>query len=105
MSEEEFKELYKNVKKEEIIQELCCKCNANKELNNIIKNYEINTIPTLEHNIDVLVDSEDRLNNIINELEKWLLLEISIHCEDDIIDTLYSGVLNKLKELKENKIC
>ena len=48
MNEEKFKELYKNVKKEQIIEELYYKCDANKEL---YIGYE-------------------RLNNIINELEK-----------------------------------
>ena len=42
-------------------------------LNNKIKEYEINTIPTLKHNIDVLVDNEDRLNNIINDVKEVLL--------------------------------
>ena len=49
-----------------------------------------------------LVDNQqqeiERLNNIINELEKWLI-------ENKIGDISYSYLhtLNKLQELKENK--
>ena len=39
--------------------------------------------------------------NILTELEEWLKEEISIHDEDDIIDILYSCVLNKIQKLKE----
>lgn len=39
--------------------------------------------------------------NILNELEEWLNLEITIHNEDDTIDTLYSCVLDKIQELKK----
>lgn len=42
----------------------------------------------------------ERLNNIINELEEWLFVQIVINSEDDMIDTLYSWVLDKIKELK-----
>ncbi len=72
-------------------------------LNNIIKNYEINTIPTLEHNIDVLVDSEDRLNNIINELEKTLLEWHEYWEDDDDYNFEYKKVYDYLQELKEKK--
>ena len=87
-----FKELNKRLdEREEEIE----------RLNNIIKNYEINTIPTLEHNIDVLVDSEDRLNNIINELEKWFK-EMSEYNGLGGSDErfYYQGCLDYLKELK-----
>ena len=65
-------------------------------LNNIIKEYKTNTIPTLEHNIDVLVDSEERLNNIIYELEKYFIEKFN-----ETQDTRYCDDLIKLKELKE----
>ena len=42
-----------------------------------------------------------KLESILTELEEWLNLEISIHDEDDTIDTLYSCVLDKIQELKE----
>ena len=47
----------------------------------------------------------DRLNNVINELEKWLIeyrtfIDIPDYYEEGIIDCL-DEVLDKLKELKE----
>ena len=51
-----------------------------------------------------LLKEIDRLNNIINELEKWL--EEETRLSDEIPDTLehsdYTDVLDKLKALKEN---
>ena len=49
----------------------------------------------------------DRLNNVINELEKWLIeyrtfIDIPDYYEEGIIDCL-DEVLDKLKELKEEK--
>lgn len=40
-----------------------------------------------------IADERDRLNNIINELEKWL--------NKYFVGTMSDAVLNKLKELKE----
>lgn len=93
------KELYLNLK----IQKL-----EIERLNNIIKNYEINSIPTLEHNIDVLVDSEDRLNSIINEYEEKIQmldsvcrsLEFSAPENDYIFKERLREIIDKLKELK-----
>ena len=45
----------------------------------------------------------ERLNNIINELEKWINTEIAIHIDDDILPIVYECILSKLKELKEGK--
>ena len=95
MSEEKFKELYKNVKKEQIIEELYYKCEANKEL---YIGYE-------------------RLNNIINELEKWLEYSINEHTnviknnndiyweiiqKETYVDRIMilNCVLDKIRELK-----
>lgn len=79
MTKEDFIKMYKNTKKEEIIEELFYKCTANY-----------------------------RLNNIINELEKWLESEYKRYLDDeeDIISSNvevihYKRDLNKLKELKE----
>ena len=49
----------------------------------------------------------DRLNNVINELEKWLIeyrtfIDIPDYYEEGLIDCL-DEVLDKLKELKEEK--
>ena len=52
-----------------------------------------------------LEQENERLNNIINELEKWLEDNIE-YGDDDYYDMKASGVesaLNKLKELKEGK--
>ena len=43
-----------------------------------------------------LQEENDRLNNIINELEKWV-------DEYPSEDVWYEHITNKLKELKENK--
>lgn len=43
----------------------------------------------------------ERLNNIINELEKWLKKSKSMYGEEYRYN--YQEVLDKLKELKENK--
>lgn len=43
----------------------------------------------------------DKLNNIINELEKWLSNQTMISLKYEI--GYYKEVLDKLKELKENK--
>ena len=67
MNEEKFQELYKNTKKEEIIKELCYKCKANNEL----------------------VHEIERLNNIINELEKW--------AEDYRFANIFKDKLQELK--------
>lgn len=42
----------------------------------------------------------ERLNNIINELEKWLDYKAMIG-EDETIGTLYYRVLDKLEEIKK----
>lgn len=48
---------------------------------------------------NIIKDKEiDRLNNIINELERWLNKMLPIREMQDL-----QLVLNKLKELKENK--
>ena len=43
----------------------------------------------------------DKLNNVINELEKWLNNQTMISLKYEI--GYYKEVLDKLKELKENK--
>lgn len=58
----------------------------------------------------------ERLNNIINELEKWLeeqhqfIIEIpaytkEISIEHKTMEICYENALDKLKELKENNKC
>ena len=63
-----------------------------------------NTIQELRDTIDnnnYLHRENDRLNNIINELEKYIKTEIP---EDDFINSeLCVNILDKLKELKEGK--
>ena len=103
----------------EICKEAIEKDEEIERLNNIIEEYKVNTIPTLEHNIDVLVDSEDRLNNIIKQLEEWLekqyldsgkcagFARINNNYEDIKKYTrdfnLYQQCMEKLQELKEGK--
>lgn len=53
-----------------------------------------------------IISEYDRLNNIINELEKWLEDKQDLTCGCGItVDYLYAyeNCLDKLKELKENK--
>lgn len=47
MNKDDFIKMYKDTKKEEIIEELFYKCNANYKLNNIIDEFEnwLKTIP------------------------------------------------------------
>ena len=64
-----------------------------------------------QHNINdiSLLDENNRLNNIINELEKWCNECIDNHIiarehgYTTISDTFFEIFLDKLKELKENK--
>lgn len=52
-----------------------------------------------------IISEYDRLNNIINELEKWLKDKQDLTCGCGItVDYLYAyeNCLDKLKELKEN---
>lgn len=81
MNKEDFIKMYKNTKKEEIIEELFYKCTANY-----------------------------RLNNIIDELEKWLEQEYAIAKTNSIEEpdnpewyikwNERKNILDKLKELK-----
>ena len=62
-------------------------------------------IQELRDTIDNQKEEIDRLNNIINELKKWLEDNIE-YGDDDYYDMKAMGVesaLNKLKALKENK--
>ena len=77
MNEEEFKELYKNVKKEQIIEELYYKCEANKELyigyerlNNIINEFE-----DFITNVDSHINLGDESEEFILVRDKWLELQ------------------------------
>ena len=61
----------------------------------------------LRDTIDNQKEEIDRLNNIINELEKWLrknINDINAYFENTPfgIEDTYKEVLDKLKELKEN---
>ena len=50
---------------------------------------------------DYRLQQIERLNNIINELEKWL--EENESFDDYCNETTFTSVLDKLQELKENK--
>lgn len=61
----------------------------------------------IQQYVDDWLDEIDKLNNVINELEKWLIeyrtfIDIPDYYEEGIIDCL-DEVLDKLKELKEKK--
>ena len=69
----------------------------------------MSNIQTFTRWIDPTIEEQkkeiDRLNNVINELEKWLIeyrtfIDIPDYYEEGIIDCL-DEVLDKLKELKE----
>ena len=82
-----------------------------------IEEYEIINVPTtgraiLNNKTKKIYHSEfeiieeknkeiDKLNNVINELEKWLNNQTMISLKYEI--GYYKEVLDKLKELKENK--
>ena len=52
-----------------------------------------------DNDIQVLEEENKRLNNIINELEKWL--DIQITCSSTQDYGVYKMCLDKIKELKE----
>ena len=55
--------------------------------------------------IDEIISEYDRLNNIINKLEKWLIDKQDLTCGCGItVDYLYAyeNCLDKLRALKEN---
>lgn len=54
--------------------------------------------------MDVKDKEIDRLNNVINELEKWLKEDLKqVYRDAGYRNTIINEVLNKLKELKENE--
>lgn len=64
--------------------------------------YEHDSEPMLNwKDIKLVLDEIERLNNIMNELEKYIKTEIP---EDDFINSeLCVNILDKLEELKEGK--
>ena len=75
------------------------------------KTYFLQTIELTKEEINILIQEIERLNNIINELEKWLELQkhfiINIPTfmeqlgrEHKIMFNDYQNILNKLQELK-----
>lgn len=57
----------------------------------------------IEDYITNLQQENDRLNNIINELEKWAKsIQLTVYRSDDMPVYQHQDVLDKLKELKEN---
>ena len=82
-----------------------------------IEEYEIINVPTIGRAIlnnktkkiyysefEIIEEKNkeiDKLNNVINELEKWLNNQTMISLKYEI--GYYKEVLDKLKELKENK--
>lgn len=78
-----------------------------KRLNGLVKytikpSYTTRKLKEQQHEIE-------KLNNIINELEKWLIEEKNYYLENyyysdfNAYATYIDVILNKLKELKENK--
>ena len=59
-------------------------------------------IQELRDTIDNQKEEIDRLNNIINELEKWLKELKDMESFADNL-AIINTILDKLKELKENK--
>lgn len=88
----EWIDYYENATKEDVIQDMMLDINSIKE-----KDKEIER---LSKEVDMWNKKYNEQFDIIYKLEEWLLLEISIHSDDDVIDTLYSCVLDKIKELK-----
>ena len=87
----------------------------NKNLNEILNYmkqyveniYEHDSEPMLNwKDLKLVLEEIERLNNIINELEKWLeerLDKLDINGYDDDVFNGIELALHKLQELKENK--
>jgi len=88
---------------------------VNKNLNEILNYmkqyveniYEHDSEPMLNwKDLKLVLEEIERLNNIINELEKWLeerLDKLDINGYDDDVFNGIELALHKLQELKENK--
>ena len=79
------------------------------DLRQIKRLKELVPYKVLAPDADEIIEELERLNNIINELEKWCDDCIIYHIaarengQTTISDTFFEMVLNKIKELKENK--
>ncbi len=80
MNKEDFIKMYKNTKKEEIIEELFYKCTANYRLNNIV------------NELEAMFDGD---------LDGFFTINEKGSC-NEIIEVI-QNYKNKLKELKEGK--
>lgn len=84
--------------------------NRDERLVNLLNQADSKNLELIEE-INKKEDEIDRLNNIINELEKWCLSwkENDKYCylasndKDKCRYDIWEEVLDKLKELKENK--
>ena len=74
----------------------------NRLLNKIAKNFGYDEASTLELMFIKKEKEIDKLNNIINELEKWIKENnLGKYRTENVVNT--DELLDKLKELKENK--
>lgn len=94
-SYEKFQALYKNTKKEEIIEELYYKCKANKELVSEIERLnKENTI--LRQNSQYLVKQKDELEEVINKAIEYIENYL---CSDEYIQSDINSIANAFVKL------
>ena len=117
--EQQFERIYKeteNFGRTQFVREIQMQINdiknKDKEIEGLKEELEY-TIPIVEHNKTITkhLKEIERLNNIINELEKWLEERIEKHTEDYLdwkydrnvylaVDEKLQDVFDKLQELK-----
>lgn len=90
ITEEEFEKRYRVVK-----------CNCGQPYCKGYRCLDLNGLLKENQELKKQLEEINKLNNVINELEKWLNNQTMISLKYEI--GYYKEVLDKLKELKENK--
>lgn len=118
MSEEEINEALKIIKEPITVNSIEYKYFNQENYEKLLSVYEnakwfvsnweqaLQNINNLQQKVEQQENEINRLNNIINKLEKWLNEDEYFNgrkLRKDYITVLVTDVLDKLKELKENK--
>lgn len=106
MNKEEIQEALKIIREPIVVNCVEYKYFDQENYDKLVRTYEncrwfVDNWEQFEQNVEYQKKEIDRLNNVINELEKWLNNQIMISLKYEI--GYYKEVLDKLKELKEEK--
>ena len=101
MNKEEIQEALKIIREPIVVNCTEYKYFDQENYDKLVRTYEncrwfVDNWEQFEQNIEYQKKEIERLNNIINELEKWIESKI-----DDVKYNSFDEVLDKLKELKE----